>query len=214
MQNSWLVSRRRAATIFAATLLLSACGSSQGEVAAPEPAPTIPSTKPAPEPEFTFECHTLGITIDQLPKRWNAYIDESGSGFKLPDAIVANGTSYGVSTYTTYLDTSKSVLSAIVVYWFPESGQVGEVTIKGNVATTAALTRQLTNTAGAMVYATTTMSFAETEVFLVDRLMVSVNDLGPGGFIIDDVEEDDRAFRFTVAGEGADWSAYGYMTCP
>jgi hypothetical protein len=65
-----------------------------------------------------------------------------------------------------------------------------------------------------MVYSATEMSVAEAEEFLGDRLMVGINELKPGGFINDLVEEDDRAFRFNVAGSGADWSVVGSKACP
>lgn len=165
--------------------------------------------------ESTTTCATLGVTVAGLPERWNAYIDQSGSGFKLPNPIEESGTSiFGLSQYTQYLDSTRSALSAINVYWHPSSGQVQEITIYGDVATSADLTRRLTNTAGALVFAATGKALAEAEAFLVDRLMTGVNSLEPGGFIIELVEEDDRAFRFNVAGGGADWSAVGSQPCP
>jgi hypothetical protein len=213
-----------ALVVVGVAVVLAACGwggTSDGESGAAPPAPIAepkPEPEPEPEPEqeseFEFECATLGISIDELPNRWNTYIDQSGSGFKLPELIEATGTILGLSEYVQYLDSRNSALSAITVYWHPKSGQVREVTINGDVATSLALTRKLTNTAGAMVFSVTTLSLEEAGVFLVDRLMVGINELQPGGFIIDLVEEDDRAFRFNVAGGGADWSAVGSRPCP
>ena len=210
----------RIVAVVVAAVLLSACGaeSAAQPEPTPVPAPAVPSSKPEPEPKpkpgFKFECATLGTTIDQLPERWNAYIDESGSGFKLPESIEATGTVLGLSKYTQFLDGMQSNLSAISVYWHPESGQVREIIIYGDVAISSALTLRLIYTAGAMVYSATEMSVAEAEEFLGDRLMVGINELKPGGFINDLVEEDDRAFRFNVAGSGADWSAVGSRSCP
>lgn len=221
-QESW------SALLFGAALFLAGCSPASQDVEAaplsgivsPEPsASDSPEAKPQPEAEAdresTTSCATLGVTVAELPERWNAYIDESGSGFTLPDPISATGTSiFGLSQYTQYLDSTRSALSAINVYWHPSSGQVQEVTIYGDVATSADLTLSLTNTAGAMVFAATEKTLAEAEAFLVNRLMTGVNSLEPGGFIIELVEEDDRAFRFNVAGGGADWSAVGSRPCP
>lgn len=211
---------KRAVVAVGIAAALAACGGGGAagvESRAAPPAPVVepePEPEPEQEPEFEFECATLGISIDELPNRWNTYIDQSGSGFKLPESIEATGTILGLSEYVQYLDSRNSALSAISVYWHPKSGQVREVTINGDVATSLALTRKLTNTAGAMVFSVTTLSLEEAAVFLVDRLMVGINELQPGGFIIDLVEEDDRAFRFNVAGGGADWSAVGSRPCP
>ena len=197
-------------------LVLSACGAEPAAQPEPTPVPAVSSPKPEPEPkpEFAFECATLGISIDGLPERWNAYVEQSGSGFELPESVEATGTVLGLSEYTHYLDGRRSALSAISVYWHPESGQVREITIYGDVAASSALTLQLTNTAGAMVYSATGMTLEEAEAFLVNRLMVGISRLQPGGFIADLVEEDDRAFRFNVVGGVADWSAVGSKACP
>lgn len=212
----------RAIAVLMSALVLSACGAEPAAQPEPTPvpAPAAPSSEPEsapepkPKPEFVFECATLGISIDGLPERWNAYVEQSGSGFELPESVEATGTVLGLSEYTQYLDGRRSALSAISVYWHPESGQVREITIYGDVATSSALTLQLTNTAGAMVYSATGMTFEEAEAFLVNRLMVGIGRLQPGGFIADLVEEDDRVFRFNVAGGGADWSAVGSKPCP
>jgi hypothetical protein len=209
MQHSILVPKQRVVAILAAALLLSACGGAQQEAATPPPTST-------PEPEsnsFETQCATLGIEINDLPARWNAFIDETTLGFGLPESILATGSVLGLNEYTQYLDETESYLFSINVFWHPDSGQVREITISGPVAdeTTSIL---LTGSAGAMVYAATSKTVEDAERFLVDDLMAGIKTLEPGGFISELIEEDDRAFRFTLSGGGADWSVVGSRPCP
>ena len=166
------------------------------------------------DPEGNLDCSTLGVSINDLPARWNEYVELSGSGFSLPTLIEPTGDLLGLNQFTQYLDDTESALSAINLYWHPQSQQVREITIYGDVATSADLTLRLTNTAGAMIYSVTDLTVEESERFLVDELMVGVNTLEPGGFVMELVETDTRAFRFNVAGGGADWSAVGFQPCP
>lgn len=214
MLNSRLTRKHRVAAILASTLLLSACGSSQGEVAAPEPAPTPqPAPTPAPQPPMELSCQTVGVSVEELPARWNEFIDAVGFGFRLPETLEASGTVLGLNEYTQYLDGTESPLFAVDVFWDPDTGEVREVTIFGPVAderTSVALT----GTAGAMIFATTSKSASEAEDFLVEALMAGVDSHEPGGFTSELVEEDGREFRFTLVGDGADWSVVGNLPCP
>lgn len=55
MLNSRLTRKHRVAAILTSTLLLSACGGSQGEVATAPPAPA-PEPEPEPEPDAVDEA--------------------------------------------------------------------------------------------------------------------------------------------------------------
>ena len=210
MHGSLLFGRRRVATILAASLLLAACGGSQEEVAAPEPAPT---PQPAPKPSVELSCQTVGVSVEELPVRWNEFIDAVGFGFRLPETLEASGTVLGLSEYTQYLDGAQSPLFAIDVFWDPGTGEVREVTIFGPV-TDESTSVALTGTAGAMIFSTTPKSASAAEGFLVEVLMAGVDSHEPGGFTSELVEEDGREFRFTLVGDAADWSVVGNLPCP
>lgn len=215
--------RLRLAVVFA--LIVAGCAAEPVEpdsapAAAPAPAPTPmppptppPATPPEADSKPELSCVSVGVSKDELPIRWNAFVDAVGFGFKLPEALTASGTVLGLNEFTQYLDASRSAFFAVNVYWDPDSDQVREVTIFGPVSdeTTSIA---LTGTAGAMVFATTSLTPMEAENFLVQRLMTGVETLRPGGFISELVEEDGRAFRFTLAGDGADWSVVGNLPCP
>ena len=202
-------------------VVLAACGgggASDGESgpSAPAPAPvTPPAADPQPntESDIRLPCETLGISVGDLPSRWNEFIAEVGLGFELPDPLVATGTVLNLNEYVGYLDDSQTDLFAVNVYWDPDTEQVREITLYGPVLdeTTSIA---LTVTAGAMVYAATSLTSLEAEALLVERLMSEVDEFSPGGFVSGLVEEDGRVFRFSLVADTADWSAVGNLPCP
>ena len=224
-----LCNARRSALVMTVALTLAACGGSASTT--PESAPaattppalspqsnpvpdpsTTPSPVPTPDKDIELSCQTVGVSIAELPARWNQFIDAAGFGFKLPDALTATGSILEFNEYTKYLDASQSLLFSMSVFWDPLTEQVKEVTLFGPVSdeTTSVA---LTGTAGAMVFASTAKSLAEAEDFLVESLMSGVDNLKPGGFIDEKIEEDGLVFRFTLLGDGAEWSVVGTRPC-
>jgi hypothetical protein len=145
---------------------------------------------------------TLGVTINDLPKRWNNAVQKQGLGILLPQTITAQNTRNNVAEAQITQGPN-----TIFITWNPDNNEVSGVEIDGpnNPAENATA---LAATAVAMVHATTKLTVAQSENLIINDLVGDALDNPDisAGLIIENYEEDDREYRFTLTGVNVTFS--------
>lgn len=139
---------------------------------------------------------TLGITISDLPKRWNNAIQRQGMGILLPGNIQAQDTRFNIAEARITEGSNE-----IVIYWNPDNNEVSGIEVRGpnNPAENAT---KLAASAVAMVHATTKLTVPKSESLILNDLVGDALDNPDisAGLIIEDYEEEDRRYLFTLTG--------------
>jgi len=155
------------------------------------------------EEQSELTLGSLGVTIDELPAKWNEAVEAYGAGFLLPQTITAtsNNDVINMKADTSFLEfevADPSVGSGSVsITWMRETGNVGEISIDG-LFNSEQFATALASTSGAATYATTNLSLADAETFFVEELLGdALNNVdGATGIVDNSIEETDRSYQY------------------
>jgi len=152
--------------------------------------------------DYAQDIGALDITVDELPAKWNAAVEAYGLGNPLPETV--EGTDDGVGGLNAFYETDNG--NYVSISWSPETSEVVGIEVGGFTADSNQATSIIAN-AAAMTHATSTLTPAEAETLIIDDLVGTSLDTATADDLISEIVElDDRAYRFSLAGNSATFS--------
>ena len=146
---------------------------------------------------------SLGVTIDELPAKWNEAVEAFGAGFLLPQTITtsSNKDILNMKADTFFLEFEVADPSvgngSVSITWMRETRNVGEISIDG-LFNSEQFATALASTSGAATYATTNLPLADAETFFVEELLGAAFNKASGAtdIVENSIEETDRSYQY------------------
>ncbi|MDE0975522.1 MAG: DUF4190 domain-containing protein [Candidatus Nanopelagicales bacterium] len=146
---------------------------------------------------------SLGVTIDELPAKWNEAVEAFGAGFLLPQTITtsSNKDILNMKADTFFLEFEAADPSvgngSVSITWMRETRNVGEISIDG-LFNSEQFATALASTSGAATYATTNLPLADAETFFVEELLGAAFNKASGAtdIVENSIEETDRSYQY------------------
>lgn len=182
-------------------------GDSRDSGPAPQPDTSTSETETTDPTEAPEPFTSLGVSVSDLPSRWNLAIDSYGVGEPLPNQLPES--EGGLPGYSvSELEVSNG--NTATIYWRTDTGLVTEIVLRGDPGNPNA-TANLVANAAAMTYATTTYLTPAEAMTLIDEELIgdSISTFEPGGFIVERLEKPDRVYTFGLTSESVDFSVVG-----